>query len=75
MYSLCSLVNHGIDLNLFFFSEGGGEGGCCCVTPVMFSLYEVLKGSTEKNSRRSRPGLLEGCPIRRLFSAFFCAAF
>ena len=57
-------VNHGIDLNIFFF--GGGGGRCRCVTPVTLFIIRS-KGSTEKISRRSRPCLLEGCPDRRLF--------
>ena len=71
MYSLCSLVWIKASTSTVFFLGGGGGGGLLFCYSRNFSLYEVLKGSTEKNSRRSRSCLLEGCPNRRLFSVFF----
>ena len=69
MYSLCSLVWIKASTSTVFFPGGGG--GLLLCDSRHFSLYEVLKGNTEKNSRRSRSCLLEGCPNRRLFSVFF----
>ena len=60
VFSVFFAVNHGFDFNNFL------GGGCCCVTPVTLFIIRS-KGSTEKNSRRSRPFLLEGCSDRRLY--------